>query len=83
MWKEKRPEAAERLTAAREGISVLVETLSVAAENLLQPDALRRACWEYQGGGEEWVRTFLTSRGARPWQVDLCAPVLAAAFDAP
>lgn len=83
MWKEKRPEAAERLTAAREGVSVLVETLSVPAENLLQPDALRRACWEYQGGGEEWVRAFLASRGARPWQIDLCAPVLAAAFDAP
>jgi ribonuclease D len=83
MWKEKRPEAADRLSAAREGIGLLVETLSVPAENLLQPDALRRACWEYPGGGEEWVRSFLASRGARPWQVDLCAPVLAAAFDAP
>lgn len=83
MWKDKRPEAAERLNAARVGIGVLVDTLSVPAENLLQPDALRRACWEYQGGGEEWVRTFLASRGARQWQVDLVAPVLAAAFDAP
>lgn len=83
MWKEKRPEAAERLAAAREGITVLVETLSVPAENLLQPDALRRACWEYAGGGEAWVRNFLASRGARAWQIDLCAPVLAAAFEAP
>jgi ribonuclease D len=83
MWKDKRPEAADRLAAARIGLGVLVETLSVPAENLLQPDALRRACWEYQGGGEGWIRTFLASRGARPWQIDLCAPVLAAAFEAP
>jgi len=83
MWKDKRPEAADRLTAAREGIAVLVETLAVPAENLLQPDALRRACWEYSGGGEEWVRSFLAQRGARPWQIDLCAPVLAAAFEEP
>ena len=82
MWKDKRPEAADRLAAARDGIGVLVETLSVPAENLLQPDALRRACWDYQGGGEQWIRTFLASRGARPWQIDLCAPVLAAAFEA-
>jgi len=83
VWKDKRPEAAERLAAAREGIAVLVQSLAVPAENLLQPDALRRACWEYQGGGEQWIRTFLASRGARPWQIDLCTPVLAAAFDAP
>jgi len=83
MWKDKRPEAADRLAAARAGISVLVETLAVPAENLLQPDALRRACWEYQGGGESWLREFLPTRGARPWQIDLAAPILAAAFDAP
>lgn len=83
MWKDKRPEAADRLAAAKAGIGVLVETLSVPAENLLQPDALRRACWEYQGGGVEWVRSFLATRGARQWQIDLCAPVLAAAFEAP
>jgi ribonuclease D len=83
MWKDKRPDAAERLSAARAGIGVLVDTLAVPAENLLQPDALRRACWEYQGGGEQWLREFLAARGARPWQIDLTTPVLAAAFDAP
>jgi len=82
-WKDKRPDAADRFTAAREGIGVLVETLAVPAENLLQPDALRRACWEYPGGGEDWIRTFLAGRGARAWQIDLTAPVLAAAFEEP
>ena len=83
MWKDKRPEANVRLTAAREGLLVLVDALAVPAENLLQPDALRRACWEYQGGGEEWVRSFLAARGARQWQLDLVAPILAAAFETP
>ena len=83
MWKEKRPEANERLNAARAGLGVLVEVLAVPAENLLQPDTLRRACWDYDGGGELWVRDLLASRGARPWQIDLCAPVLTAAFEAP
>ncbi|BDZ60890.1 3'-5' exonuclease [Demequina sediminis] len=82
MWKEKRPEAFARLNAARAIIGALVERHDVPAENLLQPDALRRACWEYPGGGETWIRTFLASRGARPWQIDLVAPELAAAFDA-
>ena len=83
MWKEKRPDAAERLNAARIGLGVLVDTLSIPAENLLQPDALRRACWDYSGGGEAWVRELLAARGARPWQIDLCAPILTAAFEAP
>jgi len=81
MWKDKRPDAHERLVAARAGVAVLVETLQVPAENLLQPDALRRACWEYRKGGEEWVREFLATRGARQWQIDLTSPVLAAAFE--
>ena len=84
VWKDKRPEAAARLVAARERIAALVETHDVPAENLLQPDAMRRACWEYPGdGGEAWIREFLAGRGARQWQIDLTAPQLAEAFAAP
>lgn len=82
MWKEKRPEAAARLEAAKEIVAELSETHDVPAENLLQPDALRRACWEYPGGGEAWIRAFLAGRSARQWQIDLFAPRLASAFDA-
>ncbi len=80
MWKEKRPEAAARLDAARAVVANMSTSLEIPAENLLQPDALRRACWEYTGDGEAWVRTFLTGRGARAWQVDLLAQPLAQAF---
>lgn len=89
MWKDKRPDAAARLARAREGIQELVDTHQVPAENLLQPDALRRTCWEFPAGGsagagagEAWIRDFLVGRGARQWQIDLTAPMLAAAFDA-
>jgi ribonuclease D len=83
MWREKRPEAADRLEAARALVAQLVERHEIPPENLLQPDALRRACWEYTGGGEQWLRAFLAGRGAREWQVELLAPPLALAFDAP
>jgi ribonuclease D len=82
VWKEKRPEAWARLEAAKVVIAQTVESEDIPAENLLQPDALRRACWDYPGGGAEWVSRFLAGRGARPWQVDLLARRLAEAFDA-
>ena len=80
VWRDKRPEAAARLALAREGITALTERHDMPAENLLQPDALRRCCWEYRDGGEEWIREFLAGRGARAWQIDLSAPMLAEAF---
>lgn len=81
MWADKRPEAAARLAAAREVVGELCELHSLPAENLLQPDALRRLCWDYAGGGEPVVRAVLVARSARPWQVDLVAAKLAEAFD--
>lgn len=86
MWKDKRPDAAVRLTHAREAIQALVEEHHVPAENLLQPDVLRRTCWEFRPDpdtdAEVWIREFQASRGARQWQIDLTAPVLAGAFAA-
>ena len=80
-WAEKRPEAAVRLDAAKGVVQRLTERHALPPENLLQPDALRRLCWEYAGGGEGSVRAFLAGRGARPWQIDLVAAPLAQAFD--
>lgn len=80
VWADKKPEAKQRLTAARAVIGHLVERHSIPAENILQPDALRRLCWEYEGGGEVAVRDFLAGRGARPWQIDLTGEALVRAF---
>ena len=79
-WPEKRPEAAARLAEAKAALAQLSEKHAVPVENLLQPDAARRACWEYLDGGVDWIRTFLTSRSARPWQIELTAMPLAEAF---
>ncbi len=79
-WAEKRPEAAARLEAARAAIAVLVDRHAVPAENLLQPDALRRLCWDNVEHDEGAVRTFLESRGARPWQIDLVSGPIAKAI---
>jgi len=82
MWADKRPDAHARLTHAREGMGELSEELDIPAENVLQPDALRRLCWDYDGGGEPSIRSFLAERGARPWQIDVTTPMLLAAFEA-
>lgn len=83
MWREKKPEAADRLEGARALVADLVERHDMPAENLLQPDALRRVCWEYAGGGADWITAFLAGRGARPWQIELFAVPLAEVFDSP
>ena len=82
MWADKKPDAAARLEAAKKVIAALMAEHDMPAENLLQPDALRRACWDYAGGGEEAIRAQLSERGARAWQIGLVAAPLAAAFDA-
>lgn len=81
LWKDKNPGAAARLALAREGIARLSDEHDIPAENILQPDALRRCCWQYSAGGEAWIRQCLEDRGARQWQQDLVAPMLAEAFD--
>lgn len=79
-WPDKRPEAAVRLTEAKVALAEISERHDVPLENLLQPDAARRACWEYRDGGVDWVENFLKMRSARPWQIELTAGPLAEAF---
>jgi ribonuclease D len=82
-WADRDPVAARRLAAAREVVAELVEQTAVPAENLLQPDALRRLCWTPpEPADEASIAAFLRDRQARPWQVDLVSARLAAAFDA-
>ncbi|MGH3744807.1 MAG: hypothetical protein ACRDTP_08120 [Mycobacteriales bacterium] len=56
----------------------MAEELELPAENLLEPALLRRLAWEPPGD----LRQGLADGGARPWQVDLVADVLAEAFAA-
>ncbi|WP_125777808.1 HRDC domain-containing protein [Antribacter gilvus] len=80
-WGDRDPEAARRLTFAREVITALSEEHAVPAENLLQPDALRRLCWTPpEPADAASIAEFLRGRGAREWQVGLAAGRLAEAF---
>ena len=55
--------------------------MQVPTENLLQPAALRQWVFENeQAGSQSQVMDQLTALGARPWQAELTAPVLAEAL---
>ena len=81
-WSRRKPEAFTRLEACRAGLSELSERVCVPTENLLTPETVRRLCWDWQPSAdvEAAVDSFLVSCGARPWQRELCDPVLAEAL---
>lgn len=76
-WANKNPEAAQRLEQAREGLRLLSEELAIPVENLLTPEYARRICWEPPAELTlESIERELTALSARPWQVELTAPIL-------
>lgn len=77
-WAAKDPAAAARLTAARAGLAALSERVAVPVENLMLPDLVRRVLWDPPDPDE--LDHTLRTAGARPWQVELVAPVLRAAL---
>ncbi|MDT5195559.1 MAG: ribonuclease [Mycobacterium sp.] len=84
-WARRKPEAAERLEAARTGLTELSQRFSVPSENLLTPDTVRRLCWDWQAAEDQddtagAVDAFLAELGARRWQRELTVPVLTAAL---
>ena len=83
-WGDRDPAAASRLAAARAAVGALAERHRLPVENLLAPDAVRRLCWAPPAPADEpAVAEFLRTYGARPWQVELTAPVLAEALARP
>ena len=79
-WGERDPLAAARLTAARTSVAARAAELSMPTENLLSPDALRRVVWSPpEPVTDVSVGAALRALGARPWQVELTAPLVTAA----
>jgi ribonuclease D len=75
-WVNKNPAAAVRLEAVREGLRELSERVNVPVENLLTPELARKLCWEPPLDiNQEAVVEFLTSQGARTWQIELTSPI--------
>jgi len=80
-WQERDPEAARRLTAVRTVVAALADEHSLPAENLVQPDAVRRLAWQPPDPvTAEAVAAHLAGYGARPWQVRLVAVPMAGAL---
>ena len=80
-WRERDPEAAERLVRCRAVVAALAEEHSVLAQNLLASDVVRRLAWQPPDPIDvAGVRAGLTRSGARQWQVELTAAPLAAAL---
>lgn len=80
-WSTRNPEADARLKAARTRISELATELNIPLENLLTPEVLRRAAWDPpEQILESTVGSQLLELGARQWQVDATAQLIAEAF---
>jgi len=81
-WPDREPLAAARLSASRSAVGAVAERLGMPVENLLAPDTVRRLCWAPPGDrpDEAAVADVLRAHGARPWQVELTASVLADAI---
>jgi ribonuclease D len=80
-WAERDPAAAARLAVAREGVGAVAEDWGVAPEMLLQPDLLRRICWEPPGPAAQEIAHVLRVGHARAWQIELCTPILLTALE--
>ena len=83
-WAERDPIAARRLARVRTVVTGLAEQHRMPAENLIQPDAVRRLTWQPPADPSETsVAAALTAHGARRWQVALVAGAIAAVLPDP
>jgi ribonuclease D len=80
-WAERDPAAARRLAVVRTVVAALADEHSLPAENLLQPDVVRRLAWRPpEPPSTEAVGAELTRGGARPWQTELTAKPISKAL---
>jgi len=79
-WTDREPVAAARLAQAREEIAAFGAERQVPVENVLTPDLLRRLLWTPPADlAEESLAAALGVLGARPWQIEITAPIIARA----
>ncbi len=82
-WADKNPEAAGRLTRAREVVVELAEKHDLPTENLISPQLVRNLAWEPPSPiTVDSVTAALLADGARAWQIGLIVDPLTAALAA-
>lgn len=74
IWRDRFPEKYIPLSHARFEMSLKAEELELPVENLLTPEHLRQICWQLPDPDE--VERILGELGARPWQIEIAAPIL-------
>ena len=80
-WAERDRPAADRLVAAKAAVAALADEHHVPAENLVQPDAVRRLAWRPpEPSTPGAVGDALHELGVREWQIGLVAGPLAKAL---
>ncbi|GAB3075534.1 HRDC domain-containing protein [Corynebacterium aquatimens] len=84
VWKSRHPHEWDLLNQVRDGMIQLGEDASIAPEILVEPAVLRAAVWELTQRSRT-VRVddaahALLKFGARPWQAEAAAPVIATAL---
>ena len=77
-WADRNAAAAARHARVRAELTAFAEENAVPLENLITPDVLRRVLWSPPS--PEQVDDELARRGARPWQVDIVAPLTRASL---
>ena len=82
-WERHYPESWQMLQLCREDIAASAQDLDIRPDILLTPAILRETVWNAPDSGPAWdthqAAAALKKAGARPWQVHLTAPILAAA----
>ncbi len=80
-WADRNPEADARLKAARPAVEAHAAQLHMPTENLLTPETLRRVAWALSADADaDTIGEALAAGGARPWQVEQTAQLIAQAF---
>lgn len=80
-WVDRNPDADARLKAARPRLEQLALDLRMPTENLLTPDTLRRVAWSPPTPADaSGIARALSDLGARPWQIERTAQLIADAF---
>lgn len=85
LWRERFADKYAPLTHARFAVETVAHELSIPAENLISPEIIRRICWappadSLQNLNVDAVCEAMLNLGARQWQVDVVAPLVAAAL---
>ncbi|CAB4817259.1 unannotated protein [freshwater metagenome] len=85
LWRERFPEKYAPLTHARFAVETMAHELSIPAENLISPEIIRRICWapptpRATNADVNALSEAMAALGARPWQIEIVAPSLAAAL---